>query len=110
MKVALLQYSPEWESPNKTIETIESLIEKSDLTDVSLLIFPEMSLTGFTMNSKNFAEEMDGVSFRYFMQLSRKLKKHIFAGIIEKDGNDIFNTLIHFDSKGLIRIIYKKTS
>ncbi|MDA3859788.1 MAG: hypothetical protein PF445_01040, partial [Melioribacteraceae bacterium] len=43
-----------------------------------------------------------------FMQLSRKLKKHIFAGIIEKDGSDIFNSLIHFDDKGLIRVIYRK--
>ena len=108
MKVALLQYSPKWEDPNETIEIIESLIAKSDLADVSLLVFPEMSLTGFTMNSQKFAEEMDGVSFRYFMQLSRKLKKHIFAGIIEKDGDDIYNSLIHFDGKGLIGIIYRK--
>lgn len=108
IKVALLQYSPEWENPGKTIEKLDLLIESSDLTDVSLLIFPEMSLTGFTMNSNKFAEEMDGVSYNYFMQLSRRLKKHIFAGIIERDGKDIYNSLIHFDNKGLIRVVYRK--
>ncbi len=108
MKIGLVQYSPVWESPNSTIEKIEKLIDSSDLRETSLLVFPEMSLTGFTINSKKFAEEMDGVSFQYFMQLSRKLKKHIFAGIIEKDENDIYNSLIHFDDKGIIRIIYRK--
>ena len=67
IKIASAQYLPVWEDPEKTIEVIESLIAKSDLKDVSLLIFPEMSLTGFTMNSKKFAEEMDGVSYLYFM-------------------------------------------
>ncbi len=107
-KIALAQYSPVWEDPEKTIEVIESLIGKSDLTDVSLLIFPEMSLTGFTMNSKKFAEEMDGVSFLYFMQLAKRLKTNIFAGIIERDEKNIFNSLIHFDDKSLIRAIYRK--
>jgi len=108
IKIALVQYSPVWEDPEKTIKVIESLIEKSDLRDVSLMIFPEMSLTGFTMNSQKFAEEMDGVSYLYFMQLARKLKTDIFAGIIERDDKKIFNSLIHFDKKSLIRVIYRK--
>ncbi len=107
LKIALVQYAPVWENHEKTIEVIESLIEKSNLTDVSLLIFPEMSLTGFTMNSEKLAEEMDGISFNYFMQLSRRLKTNIFAGIIERDEKNIFNSLIHFD-KSLIRAIYRK--
>lgn len=108
MKVGLVQYSPIWENPNETINKLENLVTMTDLTDVDLLIFPEMSLTGFTMNSKIFAEEMDGISFIYFMKLARKLKKHIFAGIIERDGKNIFNSLIHFDENGLIRIRYRK--
>ena len=108
MKVGLVQYSPIWENPNETINILENLITKANLTDVDLLIFPEMSLTGFTMNSKFFAEEMDGISFNYFMKLARKLKKHIFAGIIERDENEIYNSLIHFDENGLIRIRYRK--
>jgi omega-amidase len=107
MKIALVQYSPVWENHEKTIEVIESLVEKSDLSDVSLMIFPEMSLTGFTMNSEKYAEEMDGISFNYFMQLSRRLGTNIFAGIIERDEKNVYNSLIHFD-KSLIRAIYRK--
>jgi predicted amidohydrolase len=108
LKIVLLQYSPIWEEPQKTIEIIDSLLEQIDLFDVSLLIFPEMSLTGFTMNSQKFAEDMDGVSFLYFMKLARRLKKHIFAGIIDRDEKEIYNSLIHFDDKGLIRARYRK--
>lgn len=108
VRIGLVQYAPVWENPEKTINVIESIIVNSNLADVSLLIFPEMSLTGFTMNSKKFAEEIDGVSYLYFMQLARRLKTNIFAGIIERDDKSIFNSLIHFDDKGLIRAIYRK--
>ena len=67
-----------------------------------------MSLTGFTMRSKEFSEEMDGISFQYFMGLSKKLKTNIFAGVIENYDNKIYNSLIHFDSTGLIRMRYRK--
>jgi len=108
MKTALIQYSPIWENPTNTIQKINKLIESTDLIDVSLLVFPEMSLTGFTMNSDEFAEELDGVSFQYFIDLSRKLRKHIFAGIIERDGKLIYNSLVHFDDRGIVKVIYRK--
>ena len=108
MKIALVQYSPVWENPKETIIKINKLLESTDLIDVSLLVFPEMSLTGFTMDSKTFAEELDGTSYKYFMNLSKRIKKHIFAGIIERDGKNIYNSLIHFDDMGVIRIIYRK--
>lgn len=108
MKIGLVQYSPNWENPDASIVKVNKMIESTDLIDVSLLIFPEMSLTGFTMNSNEFAEELDGISYRYFMNLSKRIKKHIFAGIIERDGKNIYNSLIHFDDMGVVRIIYRK--
>lgn len=108
LKIGLVQYSPEWENPELSIRKLESMINSTDLEDTDLLIFPEMSLTGFTMRSKEFAEELDSISFRYFMELSKKLKVDIFAGLIEYYDEKIFNSLIHFDSKGLIRVRYHK--
>ncbi len=108
LKVGLVQYSPAWENPEATIKKLNILWEKYNIQDIDLLVFPEMSLTGFTGKSHKFAEELDGISFRYFMELSRKTKTEIFAGIIEKYDKEIFNSLIHFDNKGLIRIRYRK--
>ena len=107
MKIGIIQYSPEWESPENNIIKLNDLIEKS-AGEEELLIFPEMTLTGFTMESEKFAEELDGISTKYFISLSRKLRKHIFAGVIERDGDKIYNSLIHFDKDGLIRARYRK--
>ncbi len=108
LKIGLVQYSPVWENPEASIEKINSLLSIYNMNDVDLLIFPELSLTGFTMKSKLLAEEMDGISFKYFMDLSKKLKLDVFAGIIENYDKEIYNSLIHFDSKGLIRVRYRK--
>lgn len=108
LKIGLVQYSPVWEEPELTIQKIDKLLDSYNLKDIDLLVFPEMSLTGFTSESQKFAEELDGVSFRYFMELSRSTKTEIFAGLIEHYDKEIFNSLIHFDSKGLIRVRYRK--
>ena len=60
------------------------------------------------MNSEKFAEEIDGIGTQYFLSLSARLKTNIFAGIIERDGKNIYNSLVHFDSLGLIRARYRK--
>lgn len=107
MKIGLLQYSPEWENVEANISTIESIISKN-VSDEDIIVFPEMTLTGFTMDSKKFAEEIDGAGTKYFISLSQRLKKHLFVGIIEKDEKNIYNSLVHFDSNGLIRARYRK--
>ena len=107
MKISLVQYSPEWENPGKNIDKIESLISTYE-EETDLMIFPEMTLTGFTMHSEKFAEEIDGVSTKYFFSLSQKLKTNILAGIIERDGNKIYNSLVHFNRNGLITARYRK--
>ncbi len=107
MKISLFQYSPEWENVEENISIIESTITRK-ISDEDIIIFPEMTLTGFTMESKKFAEEIDGTGTKYFISLSQRLKKHLFVGIIEKDGENIYNSLVHFDSNGLIRARYRK--
>lgn len=106
--LGLVQYSPEWEEPKKSISKLDSILNSYNLKGVDLLIFPEMSLTGFTMKSKAFAEELDGISFKYFIELAKKYRTHIFAGLVEKYDAKNYNSLIHFDSQGLIRMRYRK--
>lgn len=107
MKIGLFQYSPAWEDKNSNITKINDLISNFD-KNTDLLIFPEMTLTGFTMDAEKYSEEIDGPSFRYFMDLSSKLQTDLISGIIEKDGKNIFNSLIHFNKDGLIKARYRK--
>ena len=107
MKLALVQYAPVWESKNENMRQIKELLKEVDY-ETSLIIFPELTLTGFTMNAQANAEEIDGIGMRFFMDLSASMKKDILCGIIEKEGSKFYNSLFHFDSNGLIKAVYRK--
>lgn len=107
MKAGLFQFSPVWEAPEKNIEIIEKLIFENSIK-YDLIVFPELTLTGFTMNSLKYAEDLAGISHTYFMKLAARLKTNIFAGLIEYDDNKIFNSLVHFDEFGLVHARYRK--
>jgi len=106
MKIGLVQYDPVWEDKKKNQEKILNLVK--EISNVDLLIFPEMTLTGFTMNSEQFAEGLQGESFRFFAELASKLTTNIFAGIIEKGKSRNFNTLIHITPQKKLVKLYRK--
>ncbi len=107
MKIGLLQYSPVWEDKEANKEKITSLLEEEN-SDVNLLIFPEMTLTGFTMRSETYAEEIEGESFAYFASIAEKFKCDVIAGIIEHSSGKYFNTLIHIEKSGKLKNHYHK--
>ena len=64
MKIALIQYNPTWEDKEKNKSKILSMIKS--IEGVELLVFPEMTLTGFTMKSREMSETIQADSFRFF--------------------------------------------
>ncbi len=107
MKIGLVQYSPEWEAKEnnklKVKEMVTSIKEK-----ISLLIFPEMTLTGFTMRSSMFAEELEGNSCNFFKGIARENNCNVIAGLILMKDGKFFNSAIHIDNLGnLISCYYK---
>jgi omega-amidase len=85
MYLNLVQYSPEWENKEANKEKLIKLIPANLIKD-SVLILPEMTLTGFTMKSKNFAEDLKGDSFQFFCKNCYQIIiVHVIAGLIEKE-------------------------
>ena len=82
LKIGLVQYSPVWEDKSASQEKIKSLLDQSG--GLNLLIFPEMTLTGFTMKSNDFAEELESESYLFFSSLAKKTKCAMMYGVIEK--------------------------
>lgn len=107
MKVALLQYSPVWENKkaNQT-KILEILSSYNDSFD--LLILPEMTLSGFSMNTHLNAEPINGESFSFFSKLAIDRCTNVFAGIVEKSKSKPYNTLVHINDKGKLLKLYRK--
>jgi omega-amidase len=106
MKIALIQYNPEWENKAANKKKILSMIKDIEGTD--LLIFPEMTLTGFTMKSKDMSETIQGDSYRFFSSIASEKSSNIFAGVIERRNNRNYNTLIHIKPDGHLVKLYRK--
>lgn len=106
MKIGICQFDPIWENPEESIKKLNYILSKLEKVDV--LIFPEMTLTGFTMNSSKYGEQIDGISVQYFINLAMQFKTDIFCGIIEKDNDKFFNSLFHIDNNGLLTAVYRK--
>ncbi len=107
MKLGLLQYNPVWEDKESNKQKILSFVEKAE-EKIDLLILPEMSLTGFTMNSEKFAEGIGGDTFRFFSALAVEKSFDVFVGIIERGKQKPFNTLLHISSSGKLVKLYRK--
>ncbi len=107
MKIGLVQYNPVWEDKVKNREKLNDLLSK-EIREEKLLIFPEMTLTGFTMKSKEYAEQLDGESFNYYAGVALKYKAHVFAGLIEIKDNRYFNSLLHVNPEGKLLNVYRK--
>ena len=107
MLLGLVQYDPEWEDKERNKQKLSWLLE-NNFKESDLMIFPEMTLTGFTMNSTQLAEATDGESYEYFASLASTYKCHMIAGIIEEEKDKFYNTLLHIDKKGRLVTKYRK--
>lgn len=107
MKIGLFQYSPVWGNAEESTNKIDKIL--TDIHSVpDLIIFPEMSLTGFSMDSEHTSETTDGKSVNYFRNLAAKLQTNIIAGIPIKENENYYNSLFYFDREGTILSRYDK--
>jgi predicted amidohydrolase len=108
VKVALVQYSQVWQAKEKNREKILQRLNSGMLNDVSAIIFPELTLTGYTMYSKKFAEKLDDQSVTFFCEIAKRFNVHVFAGFIEYSEDNYYNSLVHVNSNGNIEAKYRK--
>lgn len=95
MKVGLTQMDIIWEDKEKNMQRAEKIIGQAAGQGVELLIFPEMTLTGFTMNTSYAGEEMlFSPTLRFFKEQSVKHHLAIAFGFVEDFGEEYYNKLM----------------
>lgn len=95
MKVALVSIDQCWEDKSSNISQISELMLEVIKGNPDLIVFPEMTLTGFTMKSSEFAEDYSNSdTLSYFSVLAHMYEVDIAFGMIQKGGIKPTNNLV----------------
>lgn len=109
MKIALVSLNQKWEDKKSNMEHIRELFHVICNESIELIVFPEMTLTGFTMNVETMMEEYDtSPSIRFFQQCAIQFNTSIVFGVILKEREKAANALVMIDSNGEILARYNK--
>ena len=104
MKIALAQFDMGWEDKNAAKEKILSLIQAVPPRErMDWLVFPEMTLSGFSPNPKTTS--LDAADLAFFSNLARQHSLAVSFGGVE----DRRNNLITMDKTGQVISRYSKT-
>lgn len=87
MTVVGLQTNIAWEDRRANFSRIEHLAGSTEIPTGSLLVLPELSTTGFTMNIAAVTEPRGGESERFFSGLAKRHHCHVIAGIASQNDN-----------------------
>lgn len=86
MKIVTVSLNQIWEDKHQNLLLCEEYINEASRSSVDLIIFPEMTLTGFSMNTASLSEdENDSKTLKDFQHLSSKYNISIVFGMIIKD-------------------------
>lgn len=99
MKIAICQFEIQYEKKEKNMKRAESFIKEAALKGASFILFPEMSFTGFSMNTSLTGEEHNET-----VCLMRKLAKDIgiavgFGWVNKKSESENHYTVVNKDGE-----------
>lgn len=94
MKIAIAEIAPFWESKDENKKMVIELFNQAHVEGIELLLFPEMTLTGFTMNISMYD---DGKDLEFFKENAEKYGVAVVFGRITKHENLFYNTATFYD-------------
>lgn len=109
MKAALVSLDQKWEDKDFNLSRCTELTANSAKFGADIVIFPEMTLTGFTMNTEMSAEDpRTSPSIAAFSTMARQHKVALVAGVVLRHDAKAVNSLVAFRSDGTDMVRYDK--
>ena len=107
IKLALAQISSKRENKKENLLKIEKLTIEAKEQDADLIVFPELSLTGYVLQDQIYemAEIIPGPSTKKIEELSKKTGMHIIFGmpeLSEKTKATVYNTAVFVSPNGFL--------
>lgn len=109
MNIALVSLGQLWEDKAGNLDLCEAYVKEASQENVDLVVFPEMTLTGFSSNISSTAEDKsNSETVQNFSHLALKYKTALLFGVVFKDGEKAANNAILVDSQGYLIQEYTK--
>ena len=107
VNVALAQISCKIGDKDYNIRKIERNVKQAKKKQASLIVFPELALTGYSCRDLVYelAEPIPGPSVHRLETIAKKENMHIVLGMLEKSGKAkavLYNTAVLISPKGFI--------
>ena len=106
-KIALAQIGCKRADKKENLKKIENFVEKAKNQSADLIVFPELSLTGYVVRDQIYelAETIPGLSTQVIEKIAEKTQMYIVFGmpeLSEKTQATIYNTAVLVGPKGYI--------
>ena len=106
-KIALAQIACKRADKKENLKKIENFVEKAKNQSADLIVFPELSLTGYVVRDQIYelAETIPGSSTQVIEKIAEKTQTYIVFGmpeLSEKTQATIYNTAVLVGPKGYI--------
>lgn len=111
MKVALVSLNQSWENKNENKQKVEKTLAliTEHCSDTNLVVYPEMTLTGFTMESQKIKEnELSSETITFFKEQAKKHKLSIAFGVVLSKEDKATNNLAVVNEQGQFLTSYAK--
>lgn len=109
MKIATVSFNSIWEDKRVNLIEFERIV-KSLKNKVEYVIFPEMTLTGFSVSNLDLAEDLkNSDSIRKIKNIALENQINIVFGMMISKGVNKYNSCLAVNSEGKIEGNYEKT-
>jgi predicted amidohydrolase len=106
VKIAVAQIDIAFADRERNLARMIQVLEETANKGAKLTIFPEAALTGYCFDSldeaRPHAEPIPGPSTRRMIDVSRKLGCHVVYGLLEGDGEKVFNACVLVGPEGVV--------
>jgi len=112
VRVATIHHRPHnSKSSQDNLVQFSELIAKAAKEKADIVCLPEgITLVGTSLNYISASEPVPGPTTKFLGAIASKYKLYIVAGILEKNGDTVFNTAILIDRNGNLAGKYRKVS
>lgn len=98
-------------SPQDNLEQFSALIKQAADQKADIVCLPEgITIVGTTLNYVSASEPIPGKTTEYLGNVAKQHNLYIVAGILEKEGDVVYNTAVLIDRKGNLAGKYRKVS